>query len=773
MLQADRSMFLSESVSPAPGSVSSSELYAATIGFLRRRYPIILAATALTLALAGLYIAFTSPKYTGRAVLLIDTHKTQVFEPQQSPLGDLPIDSSTADTQIEVLKSENIGLSVIRDLHLDSDPEFISPSPGLIGWITDLATRLIPSGGGAPGGPQPSADFRRIRTALWVLESRLSVRRTGLTYAIEIDFQSLNPDRAAQVANAVADAYVAETLNAKYDSTRRAADWLQGRLNELREQASNAERAAVDYRAKHNIVDTGAGGQLLNQQQITELNNSLVAARSNTAEAKARLDRVEQILSNHDNDLASADTATVTDSLHDEVITKLRQQYLDLGAKQADWARRYGAQHQAVVNVRNQMQELRNAIYDELQRIAETYKSEYEIAKAREESVQKSLDDLVSNSHVMNEAQVTLHNLESSAATYRSLYDNFLQHYTESVQQQSFPVTDARLITQATRPLQKSSPKPLLVLGMATMAGLIFGAGAGMLREISDCAVRTTLQVENRLQTECIGVLPLSRGAADRARWVRQPEDPAGARIILGDATLLTNAADSAYSSRFAETIRALKVAVDLRREERASKVIAVTSSLPNEGKSTVAMALAQTMALSGGRAVLVDCDLRNSSLSRRLAPTAACGVLDAAFGRVAVADAVWTETTSNLSFLPAAAPSHLPDSSDFLGCEETRKLFDQLRETYDYIIVDLSPLAPIVDARVATRFVDTFILVVEWGRTGVEVVEHALGRARDVHANLLGVVLNKVDMKAFARYETCHESYYSSRNGARYGYRA
>jgi succinoglycan biosynthesis transport protein ExoP len=242
--------------------------------------------------------------------------------------------------------------------------------------------------------------------------------------------------------------------------------------------------------------------------------------------------------------------------------------------------------------------------------------------------------------------------------------------------------------------------------------------------------------------------------------------------MILGDASLLSATPDAPYSSRFAETIRGLKVAVDLRREERANKVIAVTSSLPNEGKSTVAMALAQTMALSGGRTALIDCDLRNSTLSRRLAPTAIHGVLDAALGRVSLSEAMWTETASNLAFLPAAAPTHIPDSCDFLGSEETRKLFDRLRELYDYVIVDLSPLAPIVDARVATRFVDSFVLVVEWGRTGVEVVEHALGKARGVHDNLLGVVLNKVDMKVFARYELYHESYYSNKNAARYGYR-
>jgi succinoglycan biosynthesis transport protein ExoP len=154
------------------------------------------------------------------------------------------------------------------------------------------------------------------------------------------------------------------------------------------------------------------------------------------------------------------------------------------------------------------------------------------------------------------------------------------------------------------------------------------------------------------------------------------------------------------------------------------------------------------------------------------LAPTATCGVIDAAFGRVPLDDVLWTEPASNLAFIPAAVPAHLPDSSDLLGCVETSNFFGALREVYEYIVVDLPPLAPIVDVRVATRFVDSFVLVVEWGRTDVEVVEHALSRARGVQDNLLGVVLNKVDMKAFARYESYHGSYYNNRDAARYGYK-
>ena len=166
-----------------------------------------------------------------------------------------------------------------------------------------------------------------MRTAIDTLEKNLKVKRSGLTYAIDIDFKSLNPDRAAQVANAIADAYVVDTLEAKYKTARRAASWLQDRLKELREESADAEHAVMAYKTKNNIVDTG--GRLMNEQQLGELNSALVQARALTAESKARLDRVQQIIAAGDVDPTATATATVTDTLKNEVINKLRTQYLE------------------------------------------------------------------------------------------------------------------------------------------------------------------------------------------------------------------------------------------------------------------------------------------------------------------------------------------------------------------------------------------------------------------------------------------------------------
>jgi len=793
MLQINKARLVEQQPPPVAEFVSPAELYAAIIGFIRRQYSVIVFVSLLSLLLGAVYIFTSAPRYTAHAILVIDSHKPQFLQ-SEAQFGAAPIDSSAVDTQIEILNSENVALSVIKDLHLSEDPEFISPRAGFLGTIANLLTgavnAILPS---YQTANEPSADFQVMRRALGTFQSHLKVKRIGLSYAIEIDFDSLNPQRAAQITNATADAYVVDALEAKYQITRRAAVWLQDRLKELREQSSEAERAVVAYKTKNNIVDSG--GELMNEQQLAELNSDLIQARAATAEAQARFDRVQQILVAGDIDPDAASTATVADTLHNEVITKLREQYLELEARESLWTVKYGANHLAVVSLRNQMGELRRSIFEELKRTAQTYESDFEIAKKREESIQKSLSQIVTESQTTNEAQVTLHNLQSNAQTYRAIYDNFLQRYMESVQQQSFPISDSRVVTQATPPLGKSSPKTALVMALAALSGLIFGAGIGVLRDIADRVFRTTAQIREHLQVDCIAVvpeikdgvrpstltpaLPLKSGgtggkagriSSRSSRAAAKEAKKSGPHTIVRDASVRWTVVDSPLS-RFTESIRAIKIAVDLVSTDNANKIIGIASSLPNEGKSTIALSLAQLIAHSGGRVILVDCDLRKPTLSRALAPDAKTGFIEIVSQKATFEDVLWVEPTTGLSFLPTVLPSRVVHTNEILASDATRKTFERLREAYDYVIVDLSPLAPVVDVRVMTPLIDSFVFVVDWGRTKIDVVEHALSTTRGVYDNLLGIVLNKVDMNSFGRYESYHGSYYESRYYAHYGY--
>ncbi|RZN05363.1 exopolysaccharide biosynthesis protein [Bradyrhizobium genosp. SA-3] len=729
---------------------SPAQTFTSYIDIIRRQFPTIVAIVSACVILALLYLFTAAPQFTSTASMVIDTRKVQLFQ-QQSVLGDIAIDSATVETQVEILKSENISLAVIRDMHLIDDPEFTGAGGGLLGAMIDTISWIFASG-------NASSEFELTRKALERFEKNRTIKRLGLTYVMEIGFTSYDPQKAAKIANAIADAYIVDQLEAKYQATRRASVWLQDRIKELRTQASAAQKAVVDFKIANNIVDSG--GRLMNEQQLAEVNSQLVLAHASTAEAKARMDRINDILKQEIPD------ASVADALKNDTIVKLRGQYVDMASKESIWSMKYGSDHLAAVNLRRQMAEIKKNIIDELKRIQESYKSDYDIAVTREESIKSSLNNVVSESQLTNQAQVQLRELESNAQSYQAMYDNFLQRYMESVQQQSFPITEARVISAATTPLKKSYPKTLIILALTLFGGFLLSFGAAIARESADKVFRTTGQVEDVLGANCIAILPALGGAAAPAmlggKLAKNKENPQPdlLRYVVGNPL-----------SRFAEAVRSLKVAVDLNSIVRENRVLAVTSTLPNEGKSTLSTNLAQLIAHSGARVILVDSDLRNPSLSRALVPDAKIGLVEVVAQKAQLEEALIIDAETKLAILPAGTTSKLLHTNEILASKAMHALVTLLRSKYDYVVLDMPPMAPVVDVRVTSSFVDSYVFVVEWGKTKIDVVRHNLRSSPEIHDKLLGVILNKADTKALARYESYHGRYYYQKYYARYGY--
>jgi polysaccharide biosynthesis transport protein len=729
-------------------------------GFLRRQYLVVIFCALLAMVLGVIYLRHTPPKYTAHAFIIIDTRKGQVFQ-NQTILADAPIDLAGIESQVQIVKSENVAATVVKDLHLTEVPEFVGGGASRIDRLLAYLRSSPP--------PPPRSEFELMRQAINVFETNLDAVRVGMSYVLDISYTSSDPDRAAQIANGVADAYIVDQLDAKFQANRRASSWLQDRVGGLRDQAAAAERAVVAFKQENNIV--AAGGRLMNEQQVSDLNTQLVLARAHTSEAEARLNRIQSIVRADPSDAAPRFDASVSDALNNPIITKYRQQYLELVNREAEWSKRYGRDHLAVVNLRNQIHEIRDSIFAELRRLGETYKSDYEIAKQRQESLEKDLAQAVSQSQEANKAQITLRELESSAQSFRTLHDNFLQRYMESIQQESFPITEARVISRATRPLAKSGPKAQLILALACFGGIGLGAAAGFIREVMDRVFRTTAQVETALNVPCVALVPLVDDASTTESLAGDDVlPPIGSKTIARDGSVCWIVAEQPLS-RFAEAIRSVKLAADLNTTNKSHKVIGITSALPHEGKSTVAAALGQLVAQVGGKVIIVDCDLRNPSLSRTLAPNATLGIIDALAGEHSLEDTIWRDGPGGMAFLPALSKSRIFHTSEVLASEPTKRLFEDLRETYDYVILDLPPLAPLIDVRATPHLVDGYFLVIEWGRTKIDVVQHALNTAPGVYEALLGTILNKANMEFMSRYEMHRGKYYYNKHFARYGY--
>ena len=328
--------------------------------------------------------------------------------------------------------------------------------------------------------------------------------------------------------------------------------------------------------------------------------------------------------------------------------------------------------HLAAVNLRNQMKGILASIREELVRLGETYKSDLEIAKLNQEAAEKELAGAVAQSQEANQVKVTLRQLESATKTYRSQYDILLQRYTETQQQQSFPITEARMITPA-EPGFKSSPVTNRVLSSAILGGLLLGAGIGWLREFWYRVFRTSKQVEAVLGKDSIALLPLlqitKKSRRDQSRG-SQSDDP---RMVVRGHDPSWSVVDAPFS-RYAEEVRAIKMAIDVNRGVEGNKIVGFTSSMPEEGKSTTSMAVALLAAQANARVILIDCDLRNPSLSRRLAPRAMIGLLEVISGNASLDDAICRDPVTNLAFLPAVLKSPLANSSELLASEAMKK---------------------------------------------------------------------------------------------------
>jgi succinoglycan biosynthesis transport protein ExoP len=769
MLQNDRTRALLENVMAREQAEEggAGEFVNFALGFLRRQYTVIIFTAALALVASAIYLRITPPTYTGQVKVLFGNPKTQ-FVQQQSVLAEAPIDAAQLETQIQILKSHAIATSVINQLRLADDPDFKDSGlslhsiwQGIRGWF-----------GSTPPVRQVGQQGSPTDGLIAAFDDRLSASRIGFSTVIEISFNASNAERAAEIANAIANAYVTDKLNAKFDANRTATAWLQDRLKELGQQAMTAERAVDAFRSQNNIV--AAGGKLMDEQQVADLNSRLVAVRAQTSDTLARLNRLETILNSNSPDSASIGNldASGADALGNPIINTLRQQYLEYARREAEWSAQFGKNHLAVVNLRTRMGGIRASILDEVRRLAETSKSDFEVAKQRQQEIEKQLALAVSQSRTTNSAELTMRELESSAKGYRNLYESFLQRYMGSVQQESFPISEARVISPASPPQSKSKPKSGLILALGIFGGLALGTALGFLRDIMDRVFRTSAQIEAALQLPCLSLVPLLRDPDQKKLSPRSvvPANKESRQRTLSRSSDIYWAATAMPLSRFAESVRSIKLAIDLNPMEASNKIVGITSALPNEGKSTIAASLAQLIAHAGKRVIIVDCDLRNPSLSANLAPNASAGIIDVLSGARSLEETIWWDPQTNLAVLPAAKGTPLFHTSEILSTEQTRKLLDKLRASYDYVIVDLPPLAPIVDVRATAPLVDCFILVVEWGRTKIDVVQHALHTAPNVYESLIGAVLNKTDMSAMKRYDNYHNDYYNNEHYTRYG---
>ncbi|OQW54206.1 MAG: exopolysaccharide biosynthesis protein [Proteobacteria bacterium SG_bin9] len=718
------------------------------VRILQRRWRIIAGAVgALTLA-AIVFVAAVTPLYTATATVLVDPRRANIVDVSQTVLSNFGTDDATIESQALLIQSVATLRKVVDRLKLSEDMEFVPP-PGLMDFIKGL---FRSSSGSSDVSPE---DVARAR-AIDFLQRRMKVIRQGTTFLVDINVSSRSPRKAELIANAVATAYFEEQVRSKYESTRIAAGWLNGQIEALRKRVTTSEKAVEDFRAANNLA--ASQGVTVNDQQITDLNNKLIDAQAQTAEARAKFDQIQKVSK------SGGDPGAINAAISSEIITKLRTQYAGIAKSEAELSSKYGAKHPTVANVRAQRLDTQRLINEEVQRILQSNRNDFDVARSREASLQKSLEELQGVSSVSNQALVQLRELRREAEANRSLYESYLARYKEASAQESLELPDSRVVTRASVPISPSFPKTNLIVILALALGLGLGCAIAFLVDYLDHRIKTLAQVEEHLGLPALAAVPIvdARDLAHRAKQGREAlgrHDPSATGLLLPALRppLLRYALEEP-GSFFAESIRAIRLSIQRSLRVRPAQIVLVTSAVDNEGKTTVAVNLAQSFAALGARTLLIDCDLRNPETSRSFCPRATTGLLEVALDYQPVERAILVDRMSGLSILPAPANSYSDQTAELMFSGRIESIFSELRQHYDLIVLDSPPIVPLVDGRALAEHADQILLTVAWDQTPVEAARHAIDLLAPVRDRILGTILTKVDLSRLRFYD-----YYSS----------
>jgi len=696
----------------------------------RRKLPILLTA-ALLAGLAGLLVGRIPALYEGHAELIID--------PRNVSAGDLQsrghaVDEEMLQSQVRVLQSRNLAYKIVEALELDQDPEFnvTLRQPDAIDqtweWGRALLTRW-----GVLSPDEPAADPLAEQPELvmaGVVDRFLAALKVDLlpeSRVIVVRFTSHNAERAAQGANKTAEIYILDQLDAKYEATQRATQWLTDKIADLRRNVAASEQAVQKFRAQSGLL--GPGGTMVTQQ-ISDLNAQLMLVRTARAEAETRLSRVRQAMQS----VGGGDAMRTSSS------QQLVDQEAALKRKIADLSKEFGDRHPQMIAARAELADVQNKLKSDMQKSLSALEAEVSAARGREVALNRQLDQLRGKVGQSANAENQLRTLEREADASRSMLETFLTRFEQATAQldASINETDARIISRADVPLASSYPPRALIIGATFVVSAVLAALLALLLEGMDQGYRSGEQIEKATGLRSLGLVPSLSGAGRG--------NPAG--------YLLRHP-----SSMFGESIRSLYTSILLSPDQEAPRKLLVTSSQPKEGKTTISLCLGRMRALAGHKTVIVEADLRRPSVHLVLEIPRRPGLTEVVLGEATLDEVLVEDKASGAFVLPAGKLA--PDPTEILASPKMSEMLEDLAKRFELVVIDSPPLVAVADSRLLAPQADAAILVVRWAVTPRQVVALAAKQLAEAGASIAGAVLSLVDSKKHARYGFADSAYY------------
>ncbi|NLS17626.1 lipopolysaccharide biosynthesis protein [Rhizobium sp. P40RR-XXII] len=719
--------------------------------FVQRHWLIFALFTTAGLGIGVFYMATTQPIYLATTRLVMDPDQGRIVS-QDAFTGTVIIEAAEIASQVEIVKSEATARAVVQKLNLTEDPEII----GGISWQATLRDRMRAIVNffrhGDDGAKTEASSDDVMRRTMASFLSRVSVNRVGQSYILEIGYSSVDPNKAARAANAIAQAYISTGLSERASAAQSGARWLETRLIEVGRQAREASMSVEEFRAKNGIMEISTSSSL-DQQQLSEISSQAVAARAQTAAESAKLETLNQLMA------GAKLEGDVDETMNNSRIQKLQE---DLGVattKLNNLRSRYDADNPAIVAAQQEIDRVKGDMRKEFERIQAVYKSNLDVAKTREKLLSEELTSLKDAGTDKNLARVELSEMESRATTYRRMYESILQQLIGALQKESFPLGNVRIVTAAAVPLSKTWPKSSFVLPFTAMLGLAAGVMAALLRDGLDRRVSSSEKLRRELGISSLGHVPV----------YMSPSFLPGSMVTANTTwrrTMLPlrSVLDTPYS-QFSEALRGVKHSIDSAFPPNAPMVVGITSVGTGEGKTTIATNLAQLYQHEGASVVLVDADFLNARLS--------CVVTESGteFGMEALSinDVPRRYAVAQEGGLLVAKADHEPEAEIVQGhggvpvvtVDETEKSvaafqryghlpalkaeIDLLRRRYKVVIVDMSAFEDSADTRVICTYLEGIVVVVgQTNKMTVERLSDALASFGTTTVNILGIIANR-----------------------------
>ncbi len=711
---------------------------------LWRRKAVVLATVLISLLLAVVYLVMATPKYAAQVSLIIQNKEdpfAQLTVIQAAIGGGGAAAGDDVVTEAEVMRSRRLAGKVVDSLDLINDPEFNSslrPSglvSNVVTWVNPMKLISLLSGPTMEEGT--TEERRKALEREKVINNfldNLEVSKLGESRLFVITFMSESSEKAAQIVNALADAYIVDRLDAKYEESRRATEWLSQKIADLRTGLTEKEQVVEEYRKESGLLAGTSGGTLITQQ-VSELSAQLIVARTARAEAEARLSQIRRSAQRPGGAAAAADV------LGSPVIIALLNQEAEVKRQAAQLNDEYGERHPRMISVRAELRDIQGKISAEIAKVVQKLENDVGVAQAREASLQQSLDQLKRMMAQTNTADVHLRALERESEADRTMLQSFMNRFEEmSAQLDLNQQSTVRILSRAVGPDRPTWPKKPLVLVVVFLGSALLGIGLVFLLEQFDRGFRSGEQIEDQTGVRSLGMIPLLEGSR---RSVGDPVD-----YVL-----------KRPASAFGEAVRSVYTSILMSGPEKSGHSVLVTSCQPGEGKTTLSMCLARMFASSGRRVVLIEADVRRPRASDALRVPAKPGLVELLTDRADLADVLHKDEKSGAYIIPAGGPA--ADPTHILASPGVRSVVDALAKNFDLIIVNSPPLMAVADAQILAPQVDSTVLVVRWGKTHRNVVSLGLKKLFETGARVNGAVLTQVDAKKHAQYGYGDSAYY------------